>query len=52
LNMMTYSFIGGKEKVKSSLDKFIKDTNVNELMVASHVYDFERKKKVYELLRS
>ncbi len=50
LNMTTYSFVGGKEKVLSSLDKFIKDTKVNELMVASHVYDFEKKKKVYELL--
>lgn len=50
MNMMMYSFIGGKEKVHSSLDKFIKDTKVNEIMVASHVYDFEKKKKVYESL--
>lgn len=52
LNMMSYSFIGGQEKVKTSLAKFVKDTGVNEIMVASHVYDFEKKKKVYELLRS
>jgi luciferase family oxidoreductase group 1 len=52
LNMMTYSFIGDKERVKTSLDKFIKDTKVNEVMVASHVYDFEKKKKVYDLLKS
>jgi len=52
LNMMSYSFIGDKEKVKTSLDKFITDTKVNEVMVASHVYDFERKKKVYESLKA
>lgn len=52
MNMMTYSFIGSEERVKSSLDKFIKDTKVNEIMVASHVYDFEKKKRVYELLKS
>lgn len=52
MNMMTYSFIGGKERVQKSLSKFIDDTQVNEVMVASHVYDFEKKKKVYELLRS
>ena len=52
MNMMMYSFIGSEHKVKASLDKFIKDTKVNEIMVASHVYDFEKKKKVYELLKS
>lgn len=51
MSMMTYSFIGGKERVLKSLSKFIDDTQVNEVMIASHVYDFEKKKKVYELLR-
>jgi luciferase family oxidoreductase group 1 len=48
LNMMTYSFIGSKERVRSSLEKFVDDTQVDEVMIASHVYDFEKKKKVYE----
>lgn len=52
LNMMTYSFIGSKDRVKSSIDKFVKDTQVDELMIASHVYDFDKKLKVYELLKN
>ncbi len=52
MNMMTYSFIGSEERAKASLDKFIKDTKVDEVMVASHVYDFDKKKRVYELLKS
>jgi len=51
LNMMTYSFIGSKEHVQTSLQKFIDDTQVDEIMVASHVYDFEKKLKVYEMIR-
>ncbi len=50
LNMMTYSFIGGPAKVRASLQKFVDDTKVDELMIASHVYEFGKKKKVYESL--
>jgi luciferase family oxidoreductase group 1 len=50
LNMMTYSFIGSKEKVKTSLQKFVDDTGVDEVMVASHVWEFEKKLKVYEMI--
>jgi luciferase family oxidoreductase group 1 len=50
MNMMSYSFIGSKEKVKNSLENFVKDTKVDEVMVATHIYDFEKKKKSYELL--
>lgn len=52
LNMMKYSFIGSKERVQRSLRDFIDDTKVDEVMIASHVYDVEKKKRVYELVRS
>jgi luciferase family oxidoreductase group 1 len=51
LNMMTYSFIGSKERVKERLEKFINDTQVDEVMVASHVWEFEKKIRVYEMLK-
>ncbi|HZY82653.1 MAG TPA: LLM class flavin-dependent oxidoreductase [Cyclobacteriaceae bacterium] len=50
LNMMTYSFIGSKERVKDSLQKFVNDTKVDEVMIASHVWEFEKKLKVYEMI--
>jgi alkanesulfonate monooxygenase SsuD/methylene tetrahydromethanopterin reductase-like flavin-dependent oxidoreductase (luciferase family) len=50
--MMKYSFIGSKERVQRSLRDFIDDTKANEVMIASHVYDVEKKKRVYELVKS
>ncbi|SHJ88383.1 LLM class flavin-dependent oxidoreductase [Pseudozobellia thermophila] len=37
--MMKYSFIGSKETVKKKTEAFLKETGVNEIMVASHIYD-------------
>ncbi len=48
--MMFYSYIGSKETVKTGLEQFIKDTQVDELMVASYVYDNQKKIRSYELI--
>jgi alkanesulfonate monooxygenase SsuD/methylene tetrahydromethanopterin reductase-like flavin-dependent oxidoreductase (luciferase family) len=48
--MMEYSFIGSGVKVKEELQAFVTRTGVNELMVASHIYDLEAKKKSYRLV--
>ncbi len=48
--MMTYSFIGGKEKVAVSLQSFLDKTDVDEIMVATHVYDLEAKIRSMELV--
>ena len=37
--MMKYAFIGSKETVKAGLKKFLEDTRVSELMIASNAYD-------------
>lgn len=37
--MMKYSFIGSKETVKEKTEAFLKETGVDEIMVASHIYD-------------
>jgi len=50
--MMKYTFIGDKERVQRSLQEFIDDTGVDEVMIASHVYDVEKKKRVYELIKA
>jgi luciferase family oxidoreductase group 1 len=49
-HMMHYSFIGGTEKIKSELQAFADTTNVDEIMVASHVYDLQAKLHSYELI--
>ncbi|MES2647147.1 MAG: LLM class flavin-dependent oxidoreductase [Bacteroidota bacterium] len=48
--MMLYSYIGSKQTVKTGLEQFIKDTQVDELMVASYVYDNQKKIRSYELI--
>jgi luciferase family oxidoreductase group 1 len=49
-HMMHYSFIGSAEKVKAELNSFLAETGVDEIMVASHIYDLEAKKRSYELI--
>lgn len=48
--MLACSFVGSPETVKAGLQKFVKDTKVNELMVASALYDHDARLKSYALL--
>ncbi len=48
--MLTYSFRGDQELIKEKLNAFIYATKVDELMIVSHVYDQEAKRKSYELI--
>jgi len=43
--MMQYSFIGGTQRVSVSLQRFIDETNVDEIMISSHLYDADEKLK-------
>ncbi|GLB48765.1 alkane 1-monooxygenase [Neptunitalea sp. Y10] len=48
--MLTYSFIGDKPTIKTQLEEFIAKTNIDELMVVSHIYDHQERLKSYQLL--
>lgn len=48
--MMEYSFIGDINSVQSSLTSFVAETEVNEIMITSHIYDSEKKKRSMELV--
>jgi luciferase family oxidoreductase group 1 len=48
--MMTYSFIGSKSTVATSLQSFLDKTEVDEIMVATHVYDVQAKMRSMELV--
>jgi alkanesulfonate monooxygenase SsuD/methylene tetrahydromethanopterin reductase-like flavin-dependent oxidoreductase (luciferase family) len=37
--MLKYAFIGSRKTVKESTMDFLKETGVDEVMVASHIYD-------------
>lgn len=47
--MMQFAFVGSKEKVQSQTEDFIKRTGVDEVIVASHIYDHEARVKSYEM---
>lgn len=49
-HMLACTFTGTKEKVRSELQAFIKETGTDELMAATYLYDFEEKVKSYRLL--
>lgn len=48
--MMTYSFIGGQERVINGLDGFIAQTGIDELMVTAHIYNPGERIESYRLL--
>lgn len=50
--MLYYSFVGSRETVATNLQEFVHNTGVDELMVATYVYDFEAKMKSLELTSS
>ncbi len=48
---LKYSFIGGPEKIKQEISSFVATTQVDEIMVTSHIYDHAARRKSYELLK-
>jgi len=47
--MSKYAFIGSKETVKNKVKAFIELTGVDELIVATHVFDVKDRIKSVEL---
>ena len=48
--MLKCSFVGSPATVQSALQRFVQETQVNELMVASAIYDQTTRLKSYEFL--
>ena len=49
---LKYSFVGGPATVKKSLESFLKQTQVEEIMADSHIYDHVARLRSYEILPS
>lgn len=49
--MLAYSFVGGPKKVKQELNAFLEATQVDELMVASSIYDHQARVHSFKLLK-
>ena len=48
--MIRYSFIGGPEKVRMELQRFLDVTQANELMISSPIYDHAARLRSYEIV--
>ena len=51
-NMMSCTFYGSEASISTSLQKFIADVEIDELMVASHIYDLDAKLKSFSILKN
>ena len=49
-NMLACTFVGSEKTLKESLSDFIDETGINELMVASHIFDLDKKLKSFSIL--
>lgn len=50
-NMISCTFIGGEESIKENLGKFIKENQLDELMVTTYIYDFKDKLESFRILK-
>lgn len=50
MQMMQCTFIGSRTTVQKGLQAFLNDTGVDEIMVASYIYDNDKKIRSYELI--
>jgi len=49
-SMMGCTFTGGKDTLRNKLSKFISETEIDELMVSSNIYDKDAKLKSFSIL--
>jgi luciferase family oxidoreductase group 1 len=47
--MLACTFIGGKETLKKKLEGFLDQTEADELMMASYIYDYKQRQKSHQL---
>jgi luciferase family oxidoreductase group 1 len=50
LQMMKYTFIGSLKTIKEKLELFLNETQVDEIMVTSHIYNQSDRIRSYEIL--
>lgn len=48
--MLKYTFVGSKETVKDELSGFVEQTNADEIMAATYIYDHKQRLKSHQLL--
>jgi alkanesulfonate monooxygenase SsuD/methylene tetrahydromethanopterin reductase-like flavin-dependent oxidoreductase (luciferase family) len=47
--MLACTFVGSKETVREDMESFLEQTQVDEIIVAAHIFDQNAKLRSYEL---
>lgn len=50
-NMSRYTFLGDREAITAQLKDFMGDMQIDELMAVSYIYDQEKRKRSFEILK-
>jgi luciferase family oxidoreductase group 1 len=50
-NMLSCTFYGSKETLRNNISAFIDETGIDELMVASHIFDLDAKLNSFSILK-
>ncbi len=48
--MLSYTFVGSADTIRSKIQAFVNDTGVNEIMAAGMIYDHDARVKSYKIL--
>jgi alkanesulfonate monooxygenase SsuD/methylene tetrahydromethanopterin reductase-like flavin-dependent oxidoreductase (luciferase family) len=48
--MLTYSFVGAADTVRAGLRDFLTQTDVDELVIVSAIYDHQARLRSYEIV--
>ena len=48
---LAYSFVGSPSDIKTALEQFVEETQIDELMVVSHIYDHEARLNSYKIIK-
>jgi len=48
--MLEYTFVGNKETVRKQIEAFVAETQIDELIVVSYIYDHEKRLRSFEWL--
>lgn len=49
--MISYTFIGGPDKIAADIESFVTEHGIDELMVTSHIFDIQDKLNSFKILR-
>jgi len=48
---LTFTFVGDPSEIKASLNEFVDESQIDELIIVSHIYDHKARLNSYKILK-